>query len=110
MAIDDSDLPIETLNTCQDDEAALVTFDNYRSVGDPSVIIFVKADAIPPFRFKAGGWELLKSSIDLGPAMKARIVEKGFFMFRVNEDQAGGVELSDPQTPFAEAELKAKEK
>jgi hypothetical protein len=54
-----------------------------------------------PFRFKAGGWELLQSSIELGSAMKARIAEKGFFLFRVNEDQTGGVELSDPQTPVA---------
>ena len=45
-----------------------------------------------------------------GAALKARIAEKGFFMFRVNEDQVGGVELSDPQTPLAGAELKAKAK
>ena len=50
---------------------------------------------MPPFRFKAGGWELLQSSIDIGPGTKARIAEKGFFMFRVNEDQAGDVEPID---------------
>jgi hypothetical protein len=33
--------------------------------------------------------------------MKARIAAKGFFRFRVIEDQTGGVEMSDPQTPFA---------
>ena len=30
-------------------------------------------------------------------------------MFRINEDQVGGMELSDPQTPFAEAEKKYRE-
>src|SRR5471032_1407989 len=101
MTVDDSDLPIEALNSSQDDEAASNTFDNYRSVGDPSLMIFVKTGVVPPFRFKAGGWELLQSSIDIGSAMKARIAEKGFLMFRVNEDQTGGVELSDPPNPFA---------
>jgi len=76
-------------------------FDRYRSLLDPAVTICVAKDAVPPFRFKAGGWELLQSSIELGSAMKARIAEKGFFLFRVNEDQTGGVELSDPQTPVA---------
>ena len=58
-----------------------------------------------PFRrfvSKSGGWELLQSSIELGSAMKARIADKGFCMFRVNEDHTGGVELSDPQTPLSE--------
>jgi hypothetical protein len=94
----------------KDDGATSNRFDNYKSVGDPSLMIFVKADAVPPFRFKAGGWELLRSSIDLGPAMKARIAEKGYFMFRVNEDQTGGVELSDPQTLIAELRPKAEGK
>jgi hypothetical protein len=85
-------------------------YDNYRSLGDSNLMIFVANDVVPPFRFKAGGWELLQSSIDIGSAMKARIAEKGYFMFRVNEDQAGGVELSDPQTLFAEVGLKAKGK
>ena len=70
-------------------------FDGYRSLADPNLMIFVAKDAVPPFRFKAGGWELLQSSVDLGSAMKARIAEKGFFMFRVNEDQSGGIELTD---------------
>ena len=70
-------------------------FDGYRSLADPNLMIFVAKDAVPPFRFKAGGWELLQSSVDVGPAMKARIAEKGFFMFRANEDQSGGIELTD---------------
>jgi len=77
-------------------------FEGYRSVSDPNIMIYVAQDVVPPFRFKAGGWELFQSSADLGSAMKARIAEKGFFLFRANEDRTGGVELSDPQTAFAE--------
>jgi hypothetical protein len=84
-------------------------YDNYRSLGDSNLLIFVAHDVVPPFRFRAGGWELLQSSIELGSAMKARIVEKGYFMFRVNEDQTGGLELSDPQTPFAASPKAAEE-
>jgi hypothetical protein len=76
-----------------------IGFDRYRSLLDPAVTIVVAKDVVPPFRFKAGGWELLQSSIEPGSAIKARIAEKGFFLFRVNEDLTGGVELSDPQTP-----------
>jgi hypothetical protein len=58
-------------------------------------MILVARDVVPPFRFKAGGWEFLHSSAELGSAMKTRIAEKGFFLFRANEDQTGGVELTD---------------
>jgi hypothetical protein len=85
-------------------------FDGYRSVAHPNLMIFVAKDVVPPFRFKAGGWESFQSSADLGSATKTRIAEKGFFLFRVNEDRTGGVELSDPQTPFAELAPKAEEK
>ena len=60
-------------------------------------LIFVAHDAVPPFRFKAGGWELLQSSIQLRSAMKARIAENGFFMFLVNEDKSGGIEPTSPR-------------
>jgi hypothetical protein len=70
-------------------------FDRYRSMVDSNLMIFVAKDVVPPFRFKAGGWEFLQSSTELGSAMKDRIAEKGFFMFRVNEDQTGGIELTD---------------
>ena len=73
-------------------------FDKYRSQRDPHIMIFVRNDVVPPFRYKAGGWELAQSSIDLGPAMMARITERGFFMCRVNEDQAGWTELTDLPT------------
>jgi hypothetical protein len=70
-------------------------FDRYRSLADPTITIFVPSDVVPFFRFKAGGWELLQSSAEIGSAMKARIAENGFFMFRINDDQTGGVELTD---------------
>jgi hypothetical protein len=57
----------------------------------------------------AGGWEFFQSSTELGPVMKTRIAEKGFFLFRVNEDQTGGVELTDPPVPFAERGPKREE-
>jgi len=74
-------------------------FDSYRSLADPNIRIIVARDVVPPFRFKAGGWELSQSSIELGPATKSRIAEKGFFMFRVNEDQTGAIELTDFPLP-----------
>jgi hypothetical protein len=70
-------------------------FDNYRSLSDFNLMIFVASDVVPPFRFKAGGWELLQSSINLGPAMVTRITEQGFFMCRINEDQTAWTELTD---------------
>jgi hypothetical protein len=39
-------------------------FDHYRSLLDPTLTILLPADKVPPFRFKAGGWELLQSSIE----------------------------------------------
>ena len=72
-------------------------FDNYRSLIDHSLLIFVEKDVVPPFRFKAGGWELVQSSIELGPGMTARIREKGFFMCRANEDQSSWTELTGLQ-------------
>ena len=86
-------LLIEMLDS--DLETTAGTFDNYRSVGDPEVIMFVTSGAVPPFRFKAGGWDLLHSSIDLGPAIKARIAEKGFFMCRLIDEGTGWTELND---------------
>jgi hypothetical protein len=70
-------------------------FDRYRSLADPAVTIFVPRDVVPPFRFKAGGWELLQSPAEIGSAMRARIAETGFFMFRVNADQTRGIELTN---------------
>ena len=102
MSDDDPNQPLTKADGGLDFDAASAGYDNYRSLRDPNILIFVVHDAVPPFRFQAGGWEMLRSSFELGPAMKARIADKGFFMFRVNEDHTGGVELSDPQTPLSE--------
>jgi len=40
-------------------------YDSYRSLADSSLVIFVPRHTVPPFRFKAGGWELLQSSVQL---------------------------------------------
>jgi hypothetical protein len=108
MAANNSESSMEA-NISHDGQAAAgEVFDNYRSLGNSNLMIFVAKNVVPPFRFKAGGWELIRSSIEIGPAMKARIAEKGYFLFRANEDQTGGVELSDPETPFAEPRPMAK--
>jgi hypothetical protein len=96
MAENDDDPSIEAQNSAQDEQASSTTFDLYGSLADPSLRIFVANDAVPPFRFKAGGWELLTSSIDLGPAMQTRITENGYFLCRVNDDRSGWTELTDP--------------
>ena len=93
---EDSSEPWKEADGSQESQPALSAgFDRYRSLADPNLMIFVAKDVVPPFRFKAGGWEFLQSSAELGSAMKTRIAEKGFFLFRANEDQAGGVELTD---------------
>jgi hypothetical protein len=104
MKDDDPNQPLTKADGISEFTSAALSagYDNYRSLQDSDLLIFVAHDAVPPFRFKAGGWELLQSSIELGSAMRARIAENGFFMFRVNENKDGGVELSDPQTPFVE--------
>jgi hypothetical protein len=73
-------------------------YDHYRSVRDPSLMIFVDKDAVPPFRFKAGGWDLQQTAIDLGPAMMARVAAQGFFLFRAADDEAECTELIDIPT------------
>ena len=52
MAEDRSSPLIETPNFGQDEEAVSNTFDYYRSVPDPNLMIFVEKDAVPPFRFR----------------------------------------------------------
>jgi hypothetical protein len=78
-----------------DEGASSLVFDSYRSLRYPDLLIFVKNDSVPPFRFKSGGWEQLQSSIELGPAMIERIAARGYFMCRVNADRSGWAELTD---------------
>lgn len=87
---------IEAPNAAQYQQVSPDTFDHYRSLADSTLMIFVAKDAVPPFRFKAGGWELLKSAINLGPTMKARIIERGYFLCRLKDDRSGWSELTDP--------------
>ena len=84
-------------------------FDHYRSLADSNLMILVAKNVVPPFRFKAGGWELCQSSIELGPSIKARIAEKGFLMFRVDEDQTGWTELID-LSPLPATDAKREDK
>jgi hypothetical protein len=76
------------------EEGSSALFDCYRSVADSNLMIFVANDVVPPFRFKAGGWEFLQSSSKLESAIATRIAQNGYFMFRTNEDQAGRIELT----------------
>jgi hypothetical protein len=87
--------PLEGTDPVEEAEPERAGFDNYRSLAKVRIRIIVAKDVVPPLRFKAGGWELLQSSTQPGSAIKARIAEKGFFLFRINEDDTGGTELSD---------------
>jgi hypothetical protein len=94
--------PLEGTSRSQATEPALdAGFDSYQSLAYPDVRIIVAKDVAAPFRFKAGGWELFNSSTEVGSAMKARITGRGYFLFRVNEDQTGGIELNDFPMPPA---------
>ena len=98
MVIDTSEQSNE-VDGSQESQPASAGFDCYRSLVYSDVRIIVANDVVPPFRFKAGGWELADSSIEVGSATRARIAENGFFMFRINEDQTGGTELTDLPPP-----------
>ena len=50
--------------------ASGVGYDKYRSVADSNIVILVPKDVVPPFRFKAGGWELLESSVAQRPGLE----------------------------------------
>jgi hypothetical protein len=91
--------PLPEADRHQGSPAPSVGFDSYRSLADPNIRIVVAKDVVPPFRFKAGGWELLHSATEPGSAIKARIGGRGFFLFHVNEDESGGSELTDFPPP-----------
>ena len=74
-------------------------YDSYRSLADSNLIIFVPKHTVPPFRLKAGGWELLQASIDLNPEAKARVAEKGYFIETANPVSSGEVIPSDRGRP-----------
>jgi hypothetical protein len=79
----------------ENDDNGPSEFACYRSLADFKLMIIVARDVVPPFRFKAGGWEFLQSVAELGPAMKSRVAEKGFFMFRASGVEPGWIEQTD---------------
>lgn len=92
--------PLDGAEPNYDSEPPLAAgFDSYRSLADPNIRIIVAKDVVPPFRFSAGGWELLHSSNAPGSAITARIAERGFFLFRVNHDGTGGSEMTNFPLP-----------
>jgi hypothetical protein len=90
----------------ENEPASSDRFDHYRSLADSNLMILVAKNVVPPFRFKAGGWELFQSSIELGPSIKSRVAENGFLMFRVDEDQTGWIDLSSLPATDAKREDK----
>jgi hypothetical protein len=65
--------PLAEADPSRDSEPSLdAGFDNYRSLANPNIRIIVAKDVVPPFRFKAGGWELLRSSNEPGSAKNPR--------------------------------------
>jgi len=83
-------------------------YDSYRSLADSSLVIFVPRHTVPPFRFKAGGWELLQSSVELDSVAKAGVAENGFFIDRINPMSSGELVPSEhdkPAPPSLEVEF-----
>ena len=80
MTEDNSQQPAEADGSQESQPELSAAYDSYRSLADSNLIVVVPKHAVPPFRFKAGGWELLQSSIELDSAAKACIAEKGFFI------------------------------
>lgn len=84
-------------------------YDSYRSLADSSLVIFVPAKAIPPFRFKAGGWEPLQSSVELTPEAQGRIAQQGYLIETTGSTSAAALTTSpqneDPDPPSLEVEF-----
>jgi hypothetical protein len=83
-------------------------YDSYRSLADSSVIIFVPKHTVPPLRFKAGGWELLQTSVDLNPDARARVAEEGYLIETADSVSSTEVVSSDftrPIEPVLEVEF-----
>ena len=74
-------------------------YDSYRSLAHSNLIIFVPKHTVPPFRFQAGGWELLQASIDLDSAARARVAETGYFIQTAPPASSGEVAPNDHDEP-----------
>ena len=80
MADDSSEQPAEANGGPGREPELNAGYDHYRSLADPHLVIFVPACTIPPLRFKAGGWVLLQSSVDLDSDARTRIAESGYLI------------------------------
>ena len=104
----EDDEPSNGANGLRDGQpASSARFDSHRSLAYSDVRIIVPSSDVPPFRFKASGWEISQCSIEVGTAIAARIAENRFFMFRINEDQGGGIELTDLPNPSQGTEVES---
>lgn len=93
-------------------QPAHARYDSYRSLSDSSLVIFVPENAIPPFRFKAGGWEPWQSSVELSPEAKHRIAQQGYLIETAGSTSAVALTpprntapQNDPDAPSLEVEF-----
>ena len=108
MTEDNSEQTAKANGSRENRPALKAGYDSYRSLADSNLIVVVPNGVVPPFRFKAGGWELLQSSIDLSSELKARIAETGFLMDTANSTTSGDLIPSDydrPEPPSLEVEF-----
>ena len=104
MTEDKDEQPVEADGSQESQPELSAGYDSYRSLANSNLVIFVPRHTVPPFRFKAGGWELLQSSVELDSVAKACIAENGFFIDRVNPMSSGELVPSDAKqagTAFA---------
>jgi hypothetical protein len=82
-------------------------YDSYLSLADANLVIFVPGRAVPPFRYKAGGWELLQPSVELSSEVKALIAEKGYVIETKGPKSSGEIVARDQHetTPSLEIEF-----
>ena len=99
MTEENSQHPAEADGSQESQPEVSAGYDSYRSLADSNLIIFVPKHTVPPFRFKAGGWELLHASIDQDSAARARVAEKGYFIQTANPVSSGELVPSDHDDP-----------
>jgi hypothetical protein len=105
---DKSEQPAKADGSRESRAALNAGYNSYRSLADSNLIVVVPNGVVPPFRFKAGGWELLQSSIDLSSELKARIAETGFLMQTADSTSSGDLIPSNhnkPEPPSLEIEF-----
>lgn len=108
MTEDNDEQPVEAGGSQESQPASSAGYDSYRSLADSNLVIFVPQHTVPPFRYKAGGWELLQSSVELNSVARAGIAENGFFIDRINPMSSGELvpsEQNRPAPPSLEVEF-----